>query len=181
MPIPEIVLVVAVARNGVIGNRNALPWHIPGDLRRFRRLTIGRPVVMGRKTFESIGIPLPGRQNIVVSRNPAWNAPGVTVVPNLAEAVAAGGLHPSARPDEIMVIGGAELFREALPIATRLELTEVALDPEGDVHMPPLGAGWKEVAREHVAAEGDIPAHDFVTLMRAADPETPLADDAGSG
>ena len=163
----EVVLVVARARNGVIGRDGAMPWHIPADLKRFKRMTVGKPVIMGRKTFESIGKPLPGRQNIVLTRDPAWTAEGVTVVPNLAEAVAAAGLDPRARADGIMVIGGAQVYAEALPSATRVELTEVDADFVGDTVLPGFDpARWREVAREAHAADGDVPGYAFVTLVR---------------
>jgi dihydrofolate reductase len=163
----DLVLVLARARNGVIGNRGALPWHLPDDLKRFKRMTVGKPVIMGRKTFESIGKPLPGRQNIVLTRDPDWRAEGVTVVSNLAEAVAAAGLDPRARADGLMVIGGAQIYAEALPSATRIELTEVDADPEGDTVMPPFDpARWREIAREtHGPADGR-PGFAFVTLTR---------------
>lgn len=167
---PEIVLVVAVAENGVIGKDGAMPWHLPADLRHFRKLTVGKPVVMGRKTFESIGKPLSGRHNIVLTRQTGWAADGVTVVANLAEAIAAAGLNPNARAPEIMVIGGAQIYAEALPIATRVELTRVHASPEGDTRFPPLDhAQWVETARTAHAAEGDAPAHDFITLARRPD------------
>ena len=164
----DLVLVVARARNGVIGNAGALPWHIPEDLKRFKRMTVGKPVIMGRKTFESIGKPLPGRQNIVLTRDPGWTVPGVSVVANLAEAVAAAGLDPRARADGIMVIGGAQIYAEALPSATRIELTEVDADPVGDTLLPAFDpARWREVARETHPADGDRPGFAFVTLVRA--------------
>jgi dihydrofolate reductase len=164
---PEIVLVVAVADNDVIGNDGAMPWHLPADLRHFRRLTVGKPVVMGRKTFESIGKPLPGRHNIVLTRQRGWSADGVTVVPNLAEAIAAAGMNPNARAPEIMVIGGAQIYAEALPIATRVELTRIHVAPEGDTVFPPLDpAQWVEAGRVAHSAEDDAPAHDFITLVR---------------
>jgi dihydrofolate reductase len=163
----DLVLVLARARNGVIGNNGALPWHLPDDLKRFKRMTVGKPVIMGRKTFESIGKPLPGRQNIVLTRDPDWRAEGVTVAPNLAEAVAAAGLDPRARADGIMVIGGAQIYAEALPSATRIELTEVDAAPDGDTVMPPFDpARWQEIAREtHGPADGQ-PGFAFVTLIR---------------
>ena len=160
-------LVVARADNGVIGRRNALPWHISADLRRFKRITVGKPVVMGRRTFESIGKPLPGRHNIVLTRDAAWTAACVTVVANLAEAIAAAGLQPQARADEVMIIGGAQVYAEALPSATRIHLTEVHAAPDGDTWLPPFDpARWAEAAREDHAAEGDTPAYSFVTLER---------------
>lgn len=163
----DLVLVVARARNGVIGKDGALPWHIPADLRRFKRMTVGKPVVMGRRTFESIGKPLPGRHNIVLTRDRGWTAAGVTVAANLAEAVAAAGLDPRARADGIMVIGGAQVYAEALPSATRIEVTEVDADYDGDTVMPGFDAArWREVAREAHPAEGDQPGFAFVTLVR---------------
>ncbi len=162
----DITLIVARARNGIIGNKGALPWHLPADLKRFKAITVGKPVVMGRKTFESIGKPLPGRQNIVLTRQPGWTADGVTVVPNLAEAVAAAGLDPRIR-GHIMIIGGAEIYALALPIATRVELTEVDAAPDGDTILPAFDpARWIEVARETHAAEGERPGFSFITLER---------------
>ena len=163
----EIVLVVARADNGVIGRDGALPWRLPADLRRFKAMTVGKPIVMGRKTFDSIGRPLPGRHNIVLTRQADWRVEGVTVVPNLAEAIAAAGLDPRARADALMVIGGADVYAQALPLASRVELTEVHVDAEGDTRLPDFGAElWREVARERHEADGDAPAHSFVTLLR---------------
>ncbi len=164
---PEIVLVVAAADNGVIGKDGAMPWHLPADLRRFKRITTGKPVIMGRKTFESIGKPLPGRHNIVLTRDPRWRAPGATLAPNLAEAIAAAGLDPRARADELMVIGGAEIYALARPIATRIELTRIHVSPDGDTwFLDPDPADWREAAREDHAADGDAPAHSFLTYVR---------------
>ena len=162
-----VAFVVARAANGVIGRDGGLPWRIPADLAHFKRLTVGKPVVMGRRTFESIGKPLPGRHNIVLTRDPAWRADGVTVVPNLAEAIAAAGMDPRARADELMIVGGATVYAEALPLARRVYLTEVHASPEGDTTMPGFGAQvWAEVAREDAAAVGETPAYSFVTLER---------------
>jgi dihydrofolate reductase len=162
----DITLVVARARNGVIGRDNAMPWHLPTDLKRFKAITVGKPVVMGRKTFESIGKPLPGRQNIVLTRQANWTADGVTVVPNLAEAVAAAGLDPRVRGN-VMIIGGAEIYALALPVATRIELTEVDFEPAGDTFLPAFDpARWREVAREAHPPEGEQPGFAFVTLER---------------
>ncbi len=164
---PEIVLVVARGENGVIGVDGALPWHLSEDLKRFKRLTTGKPIVMGRKTYDSIGRPLPGRHNIVLTRDPAWQAAGVTTAPNFAEAVAAAGLDPRTRSDAIMVIGGAEIYRQTLPMATRIELTEVAASPAGDAHFPVLDpAEWQESAREDHPAQDGQPAYSFVTYLR---------------
>lgn len=162
-----LTLVVARAVNGVIGRDGGLPWHLPADLKHFKRLTVGKPVVMGRRTFDSIGKPLPGRHNIVLTRDPAWRADGVTAVPNLAEAVAAAGLQAGARPDEIMIIGGATVYAEALPSARRAYLTEVHAEPAGDTLLPPFDpAVWAEIARATHAGEGDAPGYSFVTLER---------------
>lgn len=164
---PVISFVVARADNGVIGRDNALPWHLPADLRHFKRLTVGKPVVMGRRTFDSIGKPLPGRHNIVLTRDPAWRAEGVTVVANLAEAIAAAGLDPKTRAEEVMIIGGAAIYAEALPIATRVYLTEIHAMPEGDTVLPSLDpTRWRETAREDHPAEEGRPAYSFVTLER---------------
>ncbi|MGI4876817.1 MAG: dihydrofolate reductase [Janthinobacterium lividum] len=159
--------VVARADNGVIGRDNALPWHLPADLRHFKRLTVGKPVVMGRRTFESIGKALPGRQNIVLTGRNDWRPDGATIAANLAEAIAAAGLQQRARPEEIMVIGGAAVFADALPSARRIHLTEVHASPAGDIVMPPFDRqAWREVDRIDHPAEGDAPAFSFVTLER---------------
>ena len=162
-----VSFVVARADNGVIGRDNALPWRLPADMAHFKRLTVGKPVVMGRRTFESIGKPLPGRQNIVLTRDPDWRAEGVTAVPNLAEAIAPGGMDPRARSDELMIIGGATIYAEALPITRRIHLTEVHAAPEGDTLLPAFDpAVWAETARVDHPAEGEAPAYSFVTLER---------------
>jgi dihydrofolate reductase len=164
--VADITLVVARATNGVIGNAGALPWHLPADLKHFKAITVGKPVVMGRKTFESIGRPLPARHNIVLTRQPGWRATGITVVPNLAEAIVAAGMDLRTR-GHVMIIGGAEIYALALPVATRVELTEVAAEPAGDTILPPFDRHvWREVARTpHPAADGR-PAFAFVTLER---------------
>ncbi len=153
-------LIVAAAANGVIGRANRLAWHIPEDLRYFKRVTMGKPLVMGRKTFQSIGKPLPGRPNIVVTRDPAWTADGVEVAHCLEQALAlAEGL---AGGGEVMVIGGAQLFNAALALAERLYLTEVHRNYEGDVFFPrPDPASWREVSREDHAGD---PPYSFVVL-----------------
>lgn len=164
---PEVVAIVAAAKNGVIGRDGRLPWHLPGDLRRFRSLTVGKPVVMGRRTFESIGRPLPGRHNIVLTRDREFRAEGVTVVHDLAGAVAAAGLDPRARAPTICIIGGAEIYRLALPITTAIELTRVDLDVAGDAVFPePDPAAWRELWREDHPAEGALPAYSFIRLER---------------
>jgi dihydrofolate reductase len=152
---PRIVFVVAVARNGVIGRQGKLPWRISSDLKRFRAITMGRPVIMGRKTWESLPKrPLPGRVNIVITRDQGYQAQGAVVTTSVAEALARAR---QAESEEICVIGGSEIFREMLPMADRLYLTEVGLDPEGDVVFPPLDRkAWRETSREvHAREEGD--------------------------
>ena len=159
-----IALVVARANNGVIGNRGAIPWRIADDLRRFKALTLGKPVIMGRKTWDSLPKkPLPGRTNIVVTRDKTFAAEGAVVVHDIGEALArADGENPS----EIAVIGGAEIYAAALPLANRVHLTEVAADFDGDAVMPPFDpAAWRETAREaHTTPEGL--SYAFVTLER---------------
>lgn len=146
---PRVTLIVAAADNGVIGRDNALPWHLPDDLKRFKQLTLGKPIVMGRKTFESIGKPLPGRQNIVVTRDANYRREGVTVVTSVDAAVRAAGDAP-----EVMIIGGAELFRLFLPVAGRVHLTRVHGDVPGDIHWPELDTKvWRVVYREPHAAD----------------------------
>jgi dihydrofolate reductase len=149
MSAPLLTLVVAVADNGIIGRDNGLPWHLPEDLKRFKRLTLGKPIVMGRRTFESIGKPLPGRHNIVVTRDPNYRREGVTVVHDADAALEAAG-----DAAEIMIIGGAELFRLFLPRAGRVHLTRVHGNVAGDVHWPALDeTRWQVVQRENLAAD----------------------------
>ncbi|GLR47777.1 dihydrofolate reductase [Sphingomonas astaxanthinifaciens] len=158
-----IQLVVARARNGVIGRDGALPWHLPADLQRFKRLTLGTAMVMGRKTFESLPGLLPKRRHIVITRDPDWTTPGAEVVHSLPDAFAL------AEPDPVSVIGGAEIFALAVHYANRIELTEVLADIAGDTIMPdPRETGaWRETFREEHCAAGDGPAYAFVTLERA--------------
>ena len=135
-----------MARNRVIGRNNALPWRLPADLAHFKRVTMGHPVVMGRRTYQSIGKALPGRKNIVVTRNRDFNAPGCTVVPSLEAAWKAAG-----DVDEVCVIGGTSLFEESLPLADVIHLTEVEADVEGDTYFPQFDRGeWREteIARQ---------------------------------
>jgi dihydrofolate reductase len=163
MTVPRITLIVARARNGVIGRAGTLPWRLPEDLAFFKRTTMGHPIVMGRRTWESIGRPLPGRRNIVVSRQAGFVAAGAEVVPSLDEALCL-----CAGAGELFVIGGAQLYGEALPRADRLIVTEIDADFDGDTHWPaPDPAHWSEAAREHLppAAQRDF-ALDFVTYLR---------------
>src|SRR5262245_35358297 len=159
-----IVLVVAAAENGVIGNKGSLPWRIPEDLQRFKALTLGKPVIMGRKTWDSLPKkPLPGRSNIVVTRDSQFRAPGASVAPSFEAALAEAY---KENPIEVMVIGGETIFAAALPHAHRIHLTEVTARPKGDAFMPPIDReAWREVAREGPYAEGDL-RYAFVTLER---------------
>src|SRR3979411_2921111 len=149
MSFPEIVLIVAVAENGVIGARGAIPWRLKSDMQRFKALTLGGPVVMGRKTFVSIGRPLPGRTNIAVPRDAAFRAAGAVATTSFADARAvATGDALRRLATEIAVIGGAEIYAQWMDIADRLEVTEVHARPEGDTHLAAIDpAGWEEVAR----------------------------------
>jgi dihydrofolate reductase len=166
---PQIVFVVAVAENGAIGRDNAMPWRLKSDLKRFKAITFNRPVIMGRKTFVSVGRPLPGRTNIVVTRDKKFQAPGIVVATSLDAA------HDIARGDalrrfvtEIMVIGGADIFEQWLKKAERLEVTEVHDKPEGDTFLKPINpAEWQEVARtRHSKTDGDTADFSYVTYKR---------------
>lgn len=156
----EVFLVAAVAANGTIGAEGAMPWHLPADLRRFKSLTMGLPMVMGRKTFDSLPGLLPGRRHIVVTRSPAWEAEGTETARSIEAAFAL------ANAPHIAVIGGAEIYELALPFARRIELTQVQADYAGDTVMPPLGEGWQETFREEHSAEQGRPPFAFVTLRR---------------
>jgi len=158
----SISLIVAVADNGVIGQDNALPWRLPGDLKRFKALTMGKPIIMGRKTFDSIGKPLPGRTNIVITRQSNLQIVGCTVVGSLDEAFG------SVQADEYMIIGGAEIYRQALPQAQRVYLTQVHATISGDAFFPLLEpTQWHETSRDDVPADDQNQfAHSFITLER---------------
>jgi dihydrofolate reductase len=146
-------LIVAVGQNGVIGRDGGLPWRMPSDLKTFRRLTMGKPIVMGRKTFQSIGRPLDGRDNIVVTRDPAFAVEGVSVFNDLTEAlVLARSLARTNGSDEVMVIGGSDIFQATLPLVQRVYWTQVKGEPAGDVFFPALDpAHWREVSSEPIA------------------------------
>ena len=167
-----IGIVVAAADNDVIGRNNALPWDLPDDLRHFRRVTMGKPVLMGRRTFESIGRPLPGRSNVVISRNRSFAADGVRVVASLAEALEfAENIALIDGAGELMVIGGAQVYELALPLATRLYLTRVHVRPEGDTHLPAIDwEEWRETERDERAASDGRPAHSFLEYTRGSGP-----------
>lgn len=169
---PTVSLIVAMAQNGVIGRGNALPWRLPEDLRRFKAATMGKPILMGRKTFESIGRPLPGRVNLVLTRDAAWSAPGALVVHSLEQALVRAGAAP-----ELMVIGGAEIYRLVLPFARRIYLTHVHADVAGDTYFPAFDpAQWVDVACEaRPADEHNAHAVSFLMLERRGAPEAPRA------
>lgn len=158
----EVMLIVARARNGVIGRDGALPWHIPADLKRFKRLTMGKVMIMGRKTFESLPGLLPGRRHIVLTRQPDWSAEGAEVAHTPHAALVMAG------DEDVAVIGGAEIFDLMEGFADSFELTEVDADIEGDTFMPSPAESlrWREVGRTAHPAEGDLPPYAFVTYMR---------------
>lgn len=156
-----IHLVVAVAENGAIGKDNQLLWHLPDDLKQFKKLTSGHTVVMGRKTYESIGKPLPNRTNVIITRNENYEAPGCIVVSSLEEAI--------RTESDVYIIGGAEIYQQALPLTDRIHLTEVQTSVEGDTFFPKLdSAEWHELSREtHPTDEKHRYAFDFVELERS--------------
>lgn len=163
-----VSLIVAAAENNVIGRQGQLPWHLPADLQHFKKLTLGHPIVMGRRTFESIGRVLPGRPNIVVTTQASWPAPaGVLLAHSLPEALALAAQQPGGA--EVCVIGGGEIYRAALPAADVVHLTEVHTTvPDGDTFFPDLSpTTWREETRERHAADAKNPhAYSFVTLRR---------------
>ncbi len=151
-----VVLVAAVARNGVIGADNAMPWHLPEDLARFKRITMGRPLVMGRRTYDSIGRPLPGRRTIVITRDRDWHVDGVTAVGSVGDALALaaqgpGAAAPDAGSDEIMVVGGGQIYAETMPLADRLEITHLDAEADGDTRFPVIDPDlWRATADEQL-------------------------------
>ena len=161
---PPITLVVARARNGVIGRDGKLPWHLPADLKRFKALTMGTVMVMGRRTFESLPGLLPGRRHVVLTRDAAWRAEGAEVAHSADEALRLAGSEP------VSVIGGAHIFALFLPVADRVQLTEVLDDVEGDtfINDPRDSGDWRESFREEHAAEDGRPAFRFITLERSS-------------
>lgn len=159
---PRITLHLARADDGTIGNGGTLPWHLPADLKRFKAQTMGKPMIMGRKTFDSLPGLLPGRRHIVLTRDSAWSAPGAEVVADLQAAL------ELAAADDVAIIGGAEIFALFLPMADRIELTEIHGDYAGDTRMPEFGPKWTESAREDFPALDGRPAYSFVTLERQA-------------
>jgi dihydrofolate reductase len=166
----QIVLIAAVADNGVIGRGGTMPWRMKSDMRHFVALTKGKPVVMGRKTYDSTHIkPLPNRTNIVVTRDKNFTAPGVLVTMNLEAALEAARGDALRRGTDIMVIGGTDIFAQAMPLADRLELTQIHMTPEGDSLFPAVDSTvWREAAREaHPAGPDDDAAYDFVSYLKA--------------
>lgn len=159
---PEIVLIYARAANGAIGLDGDLPWRLPADLKRFKALTMHKPMVMGRKTFESLPGLLSGRRHIVLTRDAAWQAEGAETATLPETALALAGTQSA----EVAIIGGAAIFDLFLPRADRIELTQIHADYPGDTFMPPLGPEWAESAREDHPAQGDAPAFSFVTYRR---------------
>lgn len=169
MTAPKISLIAAVADNGIIGKDNELPWRIKSELQYFKATTKGHPIVMGRKSFESLAIPLPDRTNIIISRNPDYRAADCTTVGSLDEGLAvARDVALRDGVDEIFIGGGAEIYRQTLPLADRLYLTEVHLAPEGDTRFPAFDrAAWHEVKREfHAAKNGESADYTITVLER---------------
>lgn len=167
-----VAIIVAAAKNRVIGHDNAMPWYLPEELQHFKRTTLGKPLVMGRNTFESIGRPLPGRTNIVISRNPEFSHPGIKVASSLEEALKLADnqavIDGSA---EIMVMGGGQIYQQAFPFTSRLYLTEVDAEPEGDTWFPEvLDSEWLETSRDvYPAQEGNRYGYAIRCLQRKND------------
>jgi dihydrofolate reductase len=157
---PDILIVAAVAENGVIGKDDLMPWHLPNDFRRLAKLAMGKPLIMGRKTFESLPDLQRGRRHNVITRNEDWSSAGVEVARSLDHAFAV------ANSPEVAIFGGVQVYAQALPLASRIELTQVHATVEGDALMQPLGDNWTETWREEFEAEGGNPAYAFVTLVR---------------
>jgi dihydrofolate reductase len=172
----DVILLAAIAENGVIGRDNTLPWRLKSDMAHFRALTIGKPVILGRKTYRSIGKPLKGRTTIVVSRDTTFAAPGVVVAPTLDAALAvARGDALRRGADAIVIAGGADIYMQAMPYATRLAITHVRKRADGDARFPTIDPQlWREVDRsEHGAGAEDEAAFAFVNYERAAASQTP--------
>lgn len=170
---PRIALIWAMARNRIIGRDNALPWRLPADMQHFRRLTLHHPVLMGRKTFESLRRPLADRTNIIISRDPAYSAPGCLVVHTIDEALKVAGQHLPAGDPQLFVIGGENLYAQMLPRADRLYVTLVDADVDGDARFPEFDwSEWREIERQkHAADEKNPHACTFVSLERKNAPE----------
>lgn len=164
----KLTLVAAVAENGVIGYHNTLPWRVPADLRHFKAMTLGKPVLMGRRTWDSIGRPLPGRTNLVLTRDPCWSAEGAHAATSLADALDFAQQCTADCGDELMVIGGADIYAMAEPLAERALLTEIHAQPEGDAFFPPLDTTlWERIKCErHEADDENIQAYSFCEWHR---------------
>ena len=158
----NLFLIYARAANGAIGLDGTLPWHLPADLKHFKALTMGKPMVMGRRTFDSFPAPLPGRRHIVLTRDKSWQAEGAEVAHSAEAALALAG------DGDVAIIGGAEIFALFAPLANRIELTQVHRDYPGDVFMPETGPEWVETARADHPTQGERPAYSFITLERRA-------------
>lgn len=164
MSVP-VAMIAAIGENFVIGNDGQIPWRLPTDFAHFKRTTLGKPLIMGRKTFASIGKPLPGRTNIVVTRQPEFTADGVVVCRSLADALRrAQEIALDTAADEVMIGGGGEIYREALPMAERLYVTHVSASPPGDAQFPPIDPAVWEVVLRHPITRGDRDSADFTVL-----------------
>ena len=159
-----LFLIYARAANGTIGKDNTLPWHLPADLKRFKALTMNKPMIMGRKTFESLPGLLPGRRHIVLTRRERWGSEGAEVARNVEQALAMA--RENNETGEIAVVGGAAIYDVFRPLAERIELTQIHAEFQGDTFMKPINAEWKVTAREDHPAAGDLPAYSFVTYRR---------------
>ena len=157
----DVFLIYARAANGTIGNKGQLPWRLPADLKRFKALTMNKPMIMGRKTFESLPGLLPGRRHIVLTRRDDWKPDGAEVVGSVEEALATA--RDGNEAGEIAVVGGAAIYDVFRPLASRIEVTEIHAEYQGDTFMKPLGDEWAETSREDHTSEGDYPAYAFVT------------------
>lgn len=159
---PIISMIAAMAKNRVIGRENSLPWHLPEDLKHFKQKTLDKPVVMGRKTYESVGKPLPGRENVIITRNADYQADGCTIVTSLEQAI-----EHLAKVEEIMIIGGTEIYRLALPMAHRMYLTFIDLEVDGDAYFPEWDDSvWQQESMESFPAQDSKPGYAFVEYLR---------------
>ena len=168
-PSLPLALIAAFANNRVIGRDNQMPWHLPADLKHFKATTLGKPIIMGRRTWDSLGRPLPGRLNLVISRQPELRLEGAEVFASLEAALLrADGWAREHGSEELMVIGGAQLYEQALPQASRLYLTRIDLDPEGDAWFPELTEEqWQQLSCDEHAATADTPAYAFELYERS--------------
>lgn len=164
MSVP-VAMIAAIGENSVIGNDGQIPWRLPTDFAHFKRTTLGKPLIMGRKTFTSIGKPLPGRTNVIVTRQPDYAPEGVVVCHSLSEALdRAQSIAAATHASEVMIGGGAEIYREAMPLADTLYITQVALAPEGDARFPPIDPATWEITQRHDIVRTERDSADFVVL-----------------